>query len=274
MGGSIIGIPLVAGEDVVLYDTKGRRYLVKLREDGRYHSHAGIIEHADIIGMVEGSVLKTSKGMEVAVFRPTLLDRVMEMPRGAQIIYPKDLGSIVMHADIAPGMKVLEAGVGSGALSMVLLRAGASVYGYELREDFAQRAEENIKRAFGESVDWQVTLHDVYEGIDLSGLDRILLDLPEPWHVVEHAEGALLPGGILLSYLPSMDQVIHLRQSLEKSRFGFASTYEVLQRGWHIEDRSVRPDHRMVAHTGFITVARLLTVSTGKFRSWSMSPVR
>jgi tRNA (adenine57-N1/adenine58-N1)-methyltransferase len=274
VGEAITEIPLAPGEDVVLFDAKGRRYLIKLRNDGRYHSHAGIIEHADIIGMLEGSVLKTSKGLEVVVFRPTLLDRVMEMPRGAQIIYPKDLGSIVVHSDIAPGMKVLEAGVGSGALSMMLVRAGAIVYGYELREDFAQRAEGNIKRAFGESVNWQVTLHDIYEGIDLSGLDRILLDLPEPWHVVEHAERALLPGGILLSYLPSMDQVIHLRQVLEKSRFGLVSTYEVLQRGWHIEDRSVRPDHRMVAHTGFITVARLMAVSSDKFRSWSMSPVR
>ena len=125
-----------------------------------------------------------------------------------------------------------------------------------------------------EPLNWEVGLHDIYESIDLVGLDRILLDLPEPWRVVEHAETALSPGGILLSYLPSMDQVVHFREALATSSFGLASTYEVLQRGWHIEGRSVRPDHRMVAHTGFITTARLLAAPTAKFRSWSISPGR
>ena len=266
--------PLTAGEDVIFYDAKGRRHLVTLREGGRYHMHDGVIDHADVIGNVEGAILGTSKGLDVAVVRPTLAERIFEMPRGAQVIYPKDIGSILIQADIGPGMSVLEAGVGSGALSMALLRAGAIVHGYELRDDFASRATANVERGIGTLERYRVEMRDVYEGIDLVDLDRILLDLPEPWRVVIHAEQALKPGGILLAYLPSIDQVMHLRQALSASRFGLVSTYEVLQRSWYIEDRSVRPDHRMVAHTGFITTARLLDSNHHKFKHLTLSPGR
>jgi tRNA (adenine57-N1/adenine58-N1)-methyltransferase len=180
------------------------------------------------------------------------------MPRGAQVIYPKDLGAILIEADIAPGLKVLEAGVGSGALSMALLRSGAEVVGYELREDFATRSLSNVTALLGGDAPYRVELRDVYEGIEETGLDRILLDLPEPWRVLPHAERALRPGGILCAYLPSINQTSQLRNAMDHSSFGMASTLEVLHRTWHIEARSVRPDHRMVGHTGFLTTARLL----------------
>jgi tRNA (adenine57-N1/adenine58-N1)-methyltransferase catalytic subunit len=185
---------------------------------------------------------------------------VLKMPRGAQVIYPKDIGVILLAADIGPGMRVLEAGVGSGALSMAMVRAGAEVVGYERRPDFAARARQNVAEYLGGEMAYRVEERDVYEGIDVSEgrFDRVVLDLPEPWRVVTHAAGALATGGILCSYLPSVTQVVELRTALERSPFAMAETSEVLRRTWHVEERSVRPDHRMVAHTGFVTTARLL----------------
>jgi tRNA (adenine57-N1/adenine58-N1)-methyltransferase len=183
------------------------------------------------------------------------------MPRGAQVIYPKDLGPILILADIFPGARVLESGVGSGALTTALLRAlgpTGHVTGYEIRDDFAQRAQRNVEAFLGPDQPLRVEVRDVYEGIDETDLDRILLDLPEPWQVVEHAAKALRPGGILLSYLPTIGQVGKLREALAESPFGMCESLEVLQRGWHVEGQSIRPDHRMVAHTGFLTHARLL----------------
>ena len=175
------------------------------------------------------------------------------------MIYPKDLGAILMIADIFPGARVLESGVGSGALSMAMLRAGAVVTGYELREDFANRARHNVADFLGAAAaaNFQVELRDCYEGIDVTEVDRVVLDLPEPWQVVPHAERAMVPGGILVAYTPSITQAVQLRERMEQSRFVQASTMEVLHRGWHIEGQAVRPDHRMVAHTGFLTSARL-----------------
>ena len=166
-----------------------------------------------------------------------------------------------MLADVFPGARVLESGVGSGALTMALLRAvgpTGSVAGYELRPDFADRAQRNIEGMLGPDLPLRVEVRDTYEGIDEDDLDRVLLDLPEPWRVVKHAAHALRPGGILLAYLPTIIQVAHLREELVSSAFGMAQTLEVLQRTWHVDGQSVRPDHRMVAHTGFLTTARLL----------------
>ena len=165
-----------------------------------------------------------------------------------------------MLADITPGCRVLESGVGSGALSMTMLRAGATITGYEMREDFANRARTNVESFLGAEAlaRYDVQVRDCYEGIDETDLDRIVLDLPEPWQVVKHAVRALHPGGILLAYTPQITQAVQLRETLVESAFGMAETIEVLQRGWHIEGQSVRPDHRMVAHTGFLTHARLL----------------
>jgi tRNA (adenine57-N1/adenine58-N1)-methyltransferase len=167
-----------------------------------------------------------------------------------------------MLGDIFPGARVLESGVGSGALTMTLLRAvgpTGSVTGYELREDFADRARRNVEGYLGTDVPLTIETRDVYEGIDVTDLDRIVLDLPEPWQVVKHAAAALRPGGVLVSYLPTILQVSTLRDTLAESVFGMAETVEVLQRGWNVDGASVRPDHRMVAHTGFLTVARKLT---------------
>jgi tRNA (adenine57-N1/adenine58-N1)-methyltransferase catalytic subunit len=253
--------PLADGEQVLLIDHKGRRYLIRLRQGGDFHTHAGILAHDSIIGRPDGSTVIGSTGRGFIVVRPTLADVVVKMPRGAQVIYPKDIGAILLAADVGPGMAVLEAGVGSGALSMALIRAGCVVIGYELREDFAIRAQANVSAWAGGTASaerYRVEIRDVYDGISQTNLDRIVLDLPEPWRVLKHAETALRSGGILCSYLPTINQTAELRAALEESRFGLEQTLEVLHRTWHIEARSVRPDHRMVAHTGFLTTARLL----------------
>jgi len=255
--------PLAAGERVLLIDRKDRRYLIRLAPGGSFQSHAGVVEHDSLIGADDGTEVvarqrdgKHGPSRRFLALRPTLSDLVVKMPRGAQVIYPKDLGAILLAADIHAGARVLEAGVGSGALSMTLLGAGAEVIGYEIREDFAQRAKANVADLLGEGANYRVELRDIYEGIDEIGIDRIVLDLPEPWRVVPHAEKALEPGGILLAYLPTINQTAELRQRLDGSSFGLVETFETLRRTWHIEGRSVRPDHRMVAHTGFITTAR------------------
>lgn len=251
---------LRAGERVLLIDRKRRRYLVRLEDGQKFHSHAGTVDHAELIGKPAGSVATSSAGARFVALRPTLADLVVEMPRGAQVIYPKDLGALMMLADIFPGARVLESGVGSGALSMTMLRAGASVTGYEIREDFAERAISNVAEGLGpEAADrFEVRVGDIYDGVEGAGYDRVVLDLPEPWRVIKHAEESLVPGGILAAYLPSIIQVSQFREALDQSAFGFASTQEVLVRTWHVEGLAVRPDHRMVAHTGFLTAARLL----------------
>ena len=258
------GGELEAGERVLLIDSKQRSYLVRLVPGGSFQTHAGVVDHDALIGLPEGSEVLARRregapagpARRLLVLRPTLADLVVKMPRGAQVIYPKDLAAIVMAADLYPGARVLEAGVGSGALSMAALRAGCEVIGYELREDFASRARANVVALLGDDARYTVFERDVYEGIDEVGLDRILLDLPEPWRVVPHALGALRPGGILCAYLPTINQSAELRYALDRPGFARCETFEILRRSWHIEGRSVRPDHRMVAHTGFLTTAR------------------
>jgi tRNA (adenine57-N1/adenine58-N1)-methyltransferase catalytic subunit len=273
--------PFRAGDRVLLVDAKRRRHLVTLTAGGQFHTHTGVLEHDALIGQREGITVRTTLGARLTAVRPTLGEYVLEMPRGAQVIYPKDLGPIMILADVFPGAEVLESGVGSGALTLALLRAvGAHghVTGYEIRDDFARRARANVEGFLGPDVPLDVEVRDVYAGIDpppdrgdvaatddtppaggKPGFDRILLDLPEPWRVVKHAEEALHPGGILLAYLPTIGQVSRLREELTGSAFGMVESLEVLQRTWHVDGQSVRPDHRMVAHTGFLTHARLLT---------------
>lgn len=249
------------GEQVLLLDSKQRRYLVVLAEGAEFHSHAGFIPHGDLIGQPEGITVKSTLGARYTAVRPTLSDYVLKMPRGAQVIYPKDLGPILLLADVFPGARVLESGVGSGACSAALLRAGADLVGYELREDFASRARKNVVGFLGPEVQdrWRVEVRDIYEGIEETDLDRVVLDLPEPWRVVPHlVDGALHAGGIVVAYTPGINQAAQFRETLARGPFGFAETLEVLHRTWHIEGMSVRPDHRMVAHTGFLTSARLL----------------
>ncbi len=246
---------------MLLVDAKRRRHLVTLAEGGEFHTHAGVLAHDDIIGQPDGATVRTTKSARLTAVRPTLAEYVLEMPRGAQVIYPKDLGPILVLADVFPGARVLESGVGSGALTLALLRAigpTGRVTGYEIRDDFARRARANVEGFLGVDVALDIEVRDVYAGIALDDLDRVLLDLPEPWRVVKHAEAALHPGGILLAYLPTIGQVARLREELSESAFGMVETLEVLHRTWHIDGQSVRPDHRMVAHTGFLTHARLL----------------
>lgn len=247
------------GDLVQFLDSKGRKYPVVLRAGKEFHSHSGFVPHDDVIGLPEGSRVQTGRGQNYTVLRPTLSEFILKMPRGAQVIYPKDIGPILMMADIGPGVRVLESGVGSGALSMAMLRAGADIVGYELREDFANRARSNVEQFLGPAAldRYRIELRDCYEGIDEEGVDRVVLDLPEPWQVVKHAERALRPGGLLVAYTPSVMQVSQLHDTLSASRFFAAETVEVLQRSWHVEGQAVRPDHRMVGHTGFLTQARL-----------------
>jgi tRNA (adenine57-N1/adenine58-N1)-methyltransferase len=253
------GAPFRPGDEALLVDARGRRALVRLEPGRSYHTHAGPLAHDDVLGRSEGTTVRTALGKLFVAWRPTLADRVLEMPRGAQVIYPKDLGAILVKADIRPGVRVVEAGVGSGALSMVLVALGAEVVAYEVRREFAERAVRNVRAALGEISRYRVQLADIYEGIRERALDRVLLDVPEPWRVLEHARRALRPGGILLSYLPTANQVAELRRALDDmGGFGLVETSELLERTWHVAPRSVRPDHRMVAHTGFLTVARRL----------------
>jgi tRNA (adenine57-N1/adenine58-N1)-methyltransferase len=251
--------PLVAGEQVLFVDGRGRRYLVELVVDGEFHTHSGIVDHNALIGSDEGGVVRSNRGARYEVWRPTLADFVLSMPRGAQVIYPKDLGPILMHADIFAGARVFESGLGSGALSMALLRAGAIITGYELRPDFHARARRNVERFLGADALDRYLTHErsSYEGIDERGLDRVVLDLPEPWQVVPHAAQALRPGGLILSYSPSVVQVVTVHAALVEHGFAMIDTVEVIQRAWHVEDPAVRPVHRMQGHTGFLTVARL-----------------
>jgi tRNA (adenine57-N1/adenine58-N1)-methyltransferase len=223
---------LAEGDLVQFLDTKGRRYQTVLTKGKEFHSHSGYVSHEEVIGLPEGSTVRTTRGQRFVVIRPTLSEFVLKMPRGAQVIYPKDLGPILMIADIV---------------------------GYELREDFANRARANVEQFLGAEVldRYRVELRDCYEGIDERDLDRVVLDLPEPWRVVPHAATALRPGGLLVSYTPSIVQVSQLRDALAKGPWIAAETVEVLQRGWYVEDQAVRPDHRMVGHTGFLTHARL-----------------
>ena len=247
------------GEKVLLIDAKKRRYLFSLKQDGEFHTHAGFLAHKLIIDSLEGSTVQSTKGAHYVVLRPTLEDFVVQMPRGAQVIYPKDLAPICMMADIAPGLRVFESGVGSGALSMTMLRYGAIITGYELREDFANRATTNVREFLGQDAmsRYNVTIRDAYLGIDETGFDRMVLDLPEPWQVVPFADRALRKGALLVSYSPSITQTVRMREALGDGWLDHR-TLEVLHRTWHIEGAAVRPDHRMVAHTGFLTSARFI----------------
>lgn len=247
------------GEKALFIDSKKRRYLVTLNIEGEFHSHSGFIPHANVIGQKPGLVAESTKGARYTVLRPTLEDFVIEMPRGAQVIYPKDLAPMCMLGDIYPGARVFETGIGSGALSMTMLRWGAHITGLELREDFLNRAKSNVKSFLGEEAldRYDVSLGDSYEDCPEGEFDRVMLDLPEPWRVTATAEKILVPGGLLVAYTPQITQAVQVRESMGKGWVD-QRTIEVLHRTWHIEGMAVRPDHRMVAHTAFLTVARFI----------------
>ncbi|MGC9001490.1 MAG: tRNA (adenine-N1)-methyltransferase [Dictyoglomus sp.] len=247
------------GEWVVLFDSK-RRYLIQVEREKIFHFHKGYIRHNDIIGMEEGSIIRSSQGANLLVLRPTYSDFILEMPRGAQIIYPKDIATILVWADIYPGARVLEAGIGSGALTIALLQAvgeTGTVISYEIREDFAKRALSNIENFLGKKDNHILRLKDIYEEIIDENIDRIILDLPEPWRAIDNILKALRPGGIFLAYTPTIIQAQKTVEALKGTKsFTLIETIETLLRSWQIEGLSVRPFHRMVAHTAFLTVAR------------------
>ena len=254
--------PLRDGEPVLLIDRRRRRYMITLRRGGASDLRGGKVSHDDLLGRDEGGTIRSTRGERFLVVRPTMAEFILEMPRGAQVVYPKDLGAVLIAADLFPGARVLEAGTGSGALTMALVRAvgpGGRVVSYEIREEFARTAERNLQRFLGATESLVLKRHDIYEGVAAEDLplDRIILDIPEPWRVVPHASEALLPGGIFLAYVPTVPQVVEAVEALRASgTFALIETVEVLMRPWNIEGRSVRPAHRMVGHTGFLVAAR------------------
>ena len=259
------------GEQVLLIDQRGRRHLVMLRKGETFHSDRGWVPHDGMIGQADGSWVRTSKGTRYVVLRPTLSEYVLDMPRGAQVIYPKDLAMVMFWADIYPGARVLEAGMGSGALTLALLRAvgpSGRVISYEQREDFARRALANIQLRMGEVTSLAVRLRPVEEGLgEEEPVDRAVFDLPEPWRLVEPVARVLRSGGIFLSYVPTIIQSHQLSETLRRhSGYTLVETFETLVRPWNIDGTSVRPFHRMVAHTGFITVARRVVPEDSPFQ--------
>ncbi|MEJ2067293.1 MAG: tRNA (adenine-N1)-methyltransferase [Deltaproteobacteria bacterium] len=253
--------PIAEGECIILIDPEDdKEFLFRMRTKGHINLHKGKILHTEIIGKPEGSIVRSSKGDPFLVFRPTLFQYIMHMKRDTSIIYPKDLALILLYADIHPGCTVLEAGIGSGSLTLALLRAvgpEGKVISYEVREEFIQRATKNIQLFMGDPPNLEIKQRDIYEGIAETGLDRIILDIPEPWRVVKDATESLLPGGMFVGYLPTIIQSKSLVEALTaEKRFTSIETFESLLRNWHIEGLSVRPEHRMVGHTGFLTLAR------------------
>jgi tRNA (adenine57-N1/adenine58-N1)-methyltransferase len=256
------------GDQALLIDQRGKRHLLLLRKGETFHSDRGWITHDTIIGQPDGSWVRTSKNTRYLALRPTLSEYVLDMPRGAQVIYPKDLAMVMFWADIFPGARVLEAGMGSGALTLALLRAvgpEGRVVSYEQREDFCRRALANIQLRMGEVTTLTVRLRPVEEGLaEEEPVDRAVFDLPEPWRLVEPVARVLRSGGIFLSYVPTIIQSHQLTEALRRHPgYALVETFETLFRPWNIEGTSVRPFHRMVAHTGFITVARRVVPEAG-----------
>ncbi|MCA9472523.1 MAG: tRNA (adenine-N1)-methyltransferase [Nitrospirales bacterium] len=256
---------LQAGQRIHLVDKKDRHYALTLKAGDVFQISGEKIAHDELIGKPDGTMVQLSTGKPMVAIYPTLAEYSVKMPRGAQVIYPKDLAMITIWADVYPGARVLEAGVGSGSLTMALLRAVGEkgrVVSYEVREDFAKTAMKNIQRYMGDVPQFTLRQDNIFEGIKEEDVqegpfDRVVLDLSEPWQVVPHAAQGLRSGGLYLSFVPTIPQVMQTVQALENTQeFGMIDTFETLLRTWNIKGRSVRPDHRMVAHSGFITVAR------------------
>ena len=260
--------PFQVGERVLLIDHRERRYLITLASDGEFHSHRGIVKHSQLIGEPEGSVVRSSQSTTFVAFRPTLGDFVLKMKRGAQVVYPKDVAAILVYGDIFPGSTVLEAGSGSGSLTLALARAvgpEGRVISYEVREDHHAQAVDNVQTWFegigGKPENLDMRLGDVFEGVPERDVDRMVLDMPEPWRAVGTATESLGTGGILTCYLPTVPQVMQIVEAMKGGMFGFINTFEVLMRTWNVDGQSVRPDHRMVAHTAFIVTGRKMATS-------------
>jgi tRNA (adenine57-N1/adenine58-N1)-methyltransferase catalytic subunit len=253
---------LLKENDAVLFiDRKGRRYL-KILRPGHKIMIRGEVQPEALYGLEEGSRVKLNSGETFIVLRPTYADLIPHIPRAAQVIYPKDTGPLLIWGDVYPGATVIEGGVGAGAFTIALLRAvgpNGRVISYELREDFASRARRNVATFFGEAPNWELKLRDIYEGFDESDADRVFVDLPEPGRALEVVARALRPGGVFVSYVPTAIQLKETVETLQQHPgFGEIESFETLFRNWHVKGMSVRPVHRMVAHSAFIIVARRL----------------
>ncbi len=259
--------PFREGDRVQLTGPKGRLHTITLRPDGELHTHHGVLKHSDLIGAPDGSVVTNSSGHDYLALRPLLRDFAMSMPRGAAIIYPKDSAQIVMQADIFPGATVVEAGVGSGALSLALLRAigdDGRLVSFERRDDFAEVAKANVETFFGTDPDtWDVIVGDLAEELphqfEPGTVDRVVLDMLAPWECMDVVADALTPGGVVLCYIATATQLSRVAEYIRGTGlFTEPDASETMVRGWHVEGLAVRPDHRMVAHTGFLLTARRL----------------
>ncbi|WP_426504260.1 tRNA (adenine-N1)-methyltransferase [Dactylosporangium sp. McL0621] len=251
----------VPGDRVQLTDPKGRMHTIVLEPGKEFHTHRGRLAHDELIGAPDGSVVNSTGGTAYLALRPLLSDYVLSMPRGAQVIYPKDAAQIVAMGDVFPGARVLEAGAGSGALTCSLLRAvgpGGSVTSYEMREDFAAIARRNVEAFLGPQPGWTLRVGDV-AGCEDDGFDRIILDMLTPWEILPLVSRALIPGGVFIGYVATTPQLSELVEALrEDGGYTEPRAWESLVRDWHAEGLAVRPDHRMIAHTAFLVSARKL----------------
>jgi tRNA (adenine57-N1/adenine58-N1)-methyltransferase catalytic subunit len=259
--------PFRAGDRAQLTDSKGKLNTVTLEIGGEFHSHLGFVKHDDIIGAPDGSVVYNNHDQEYLALRPLLTDFVMSMPRGAAIIYPKDAAQILARADIFPGARVVEAGVGSGALSLWLLRAigpTGRLYSFERRSEFANVARGNVEAFLGATPhNWSVELGDLTHTLgsvtEAGSVDRVVLDMLAPWECIDAVAEALTPGGVVLCYVATVTQLSRVAEAIRATgNFTDPDSLETMVRGWHVEGLAVRPDHRMVAHTGFLLTARRL----------------
>lgn len=251
---------LQAGDAVLFIDRKEREYLRVLKPGARVHIRGGTMHADHLIGLEEGRTVYNSAQEPFLMVRPTFAQLIPNLPRRAQVIYPKDIGPILVWGDIYPGAAVIEVGVGPGALSMALLRAvGAEgrVYSYEARADFAEMAQTNVRQYYGDAPNWTLKVADALAGFEERAVDRMTVDIAEPWSLLPAAAAALRPGGLIVGYVPTVLQVKQFVDSL-RDHGGFAAVqfFETLVRFWYVKSRSIRPEHRMIGHTGFVVVAR------------------
>lgn len=260
--------PFAVGDRVQLTDPKGRHYTMILNAGAEFHTHRGAVAHDEVIGLPEGSVVKSTNGDAFLVLRPLLVDYVMSMPRGAQVIYPKDAAQIVHEGDIFPGARVLEAGAGSGALTCSLLRAvgpDGEVISYEVRADHAEHAQRNVATFFGQDPDnWRLVISDVVDSdLPEASVDRAVLDMLAPWDVLDAVARMLVPGGVLIIYVATVTQLSKTVEALrERQCWTEPRSWETLQRGWNVVGLAVRPEHTMRGHTAFLISARRLAPGT------------
>jgi len=260
--------PFAVGDRVQLTDPKGRHYTMILKPGSEFHTHRGAVAHDAVLGSPEGSVVKSTNGDAFLVLRPLLVDYVMSMPRGAQVIYPKDAAQIVHEGDIFPGARVMEAGAGSGAMTCSLLRAvgpDGEVISYEVRADHAEHAQRNVATFFGQDPDnWRLVIADLIDA-DLAdaSVDRAVLDMLAPWDVLGAVARMLVPGGVLIIYVATVTQLSKTVEALrEQQCWTEPRSWETLQRGWNVVGLAVRPEHTMRGHTAFLISARRLAPGT------------